>query len=144
MMDMTMAPTGSKPSHWTQVLGQPLFKTVKMMGAHSIAADVFGRNPESTVYPGNTKTCGAGIYAHRDGYNVLYGDWSSKWYGDPQQRIIWQSYAGSSGIVTGNPDYKYVSGLASVWADPLNDLGYLDWHNFDNATGVDVGVWTLP
>ncbi len=30
---------------------------------------------------------GNGINAHREGYNVLYGDWSAKWWGDPQQKI---------------------------------------------------------
>jgi len=29
-----------------------------------------------------------GLYAHREGYNVLYGYGSAKWYGDPQQRIM--------------------------------------------------------
>lgn len=30
-----------------------------------------------------------GWYAHRAGYNVLYGNWSAKWHGDPQKRIMW-------------------------------------------------------
>jgi hypothetical protein len=29
------------------------------------------------------------LYAHRDGYNVLHGDGSAKWHGDPQQSIVW-------------------------------------------------------
>ena len=30
-----------------------------------------------------------GWYGHRDGYNVLYGDFSTKWYGDPNRGILW-------------------------------------------------------
>ena len=32
---------------------------------------------------------GKGWYAHREGYNVLYGDWSARWYGDPRQELLW-------------------------------------------------------
>ena len=43
---------------------------------------------------------GMGHYAHRDGYNVLYGDWSAKWYGDPQQGIVyWTGRINDSGII---------------------------------------------
>jgi prepilin-type processing-associated H-X9-DG protein len=38
---------------------------------------------ERMKYPGD------GAYGHRDGYNVLYGDGSVRWHGDPQQRLIW-------------------------------------------------------
>jgi hypothetical protein len=42
------------------------------------------------AYPGD------GIYGHRDGYNVLYGDWSARWFGDPQQKLIWINIPNSS------------------------------------------------
>jgi hypothetical protein len=43
----------------------------------------------TTPISNSRKIVGAGFLGHRDGYNVLYGDWSARWYGDPQQAIIW-------------------------------------------------------
>ena len=70
--------------------GMPVFKTQKLLGGRAIIADSFGRNfgdkfPawDEDIRPGH------GWYAHREGYNVLYGDWHAKWYGDPQQRYLW-------------------------------------------------------
>jgi len=93
-------------------IGEPLFKTQKQLGSRAVACDTFskgdmvdalgypicheedpskGRLPGPSVRPItlSQSIVGFGMTGHRDGYNVLYGDWSAKWYGDPQQRIIW-------------------------------------------------------
>ena len=97
--------------------GCPPFKTQKILGGRSIVSDSFSRghtyrdytwdegvNPVHTDQPHHM--LGAGSEAHRDGYNVLYGDWSAKWYGDPQQRFIWtepQQYGADAGYSTTPP-----------------------------------------
>lgn len=120
----------------------PIFKTQKLLGGRMIASDRFG----SSDYTSNETTAGRagipgdGYYEHRDGYNVLYGDWSARWYGDPQQRIMWHkkeadnyrtslgyygTYGGSN-IVSANAYYATVS------------QGILIPHRFDTAAGLDV------
>jgi len=70
--------------------GSPMFKTQKFLGSRALVADAFGRTSNQWLSASQeAKWPGSGIYAHRDGYNVLYGDWSAGWYGDPQQRLIW-------------------------------------------------------
>jgi len=121
-------------------LGEPVFKTQKMLGGRAIISDSFCRDMTATTAPGD------GWYGHKDGYNVLYGDWSAKWYGDPQQKMIWWSGASLSGYINslcmnnltdaitlnatavgGNVAYKY--------GGPI-----LVWHNLDVAAGVDVNT----
>ena len=80
----------TKPVHQFEV-GTAMFKTQKLLGGRALVTDSFsqfdGRN-----YPGylcDLPVPGKGKYAHRDGYNVLFGDWSARWYGDPQREILW-------------------------------------------------------
>jgi len=73
--------------------GCPPFKTEKILGGRAIVADTFSIGFCYQDEPNATSPDGAypgyGWYHHKDGYNVLYGDWSARWYGDPQQRFIW-------------------------------------------------------
>lgn len=77
-------------------VGCPPFKTQKLLGSRALVTDTFsqhnvdGTNPATVQY-------GMGWYAHKDGYNALYGDWSAKWYGDPQQQIMWWPAAYNAG-----------------------------------------------
>ena len=86
-------------------IGGPNFKTQKLLGGRAIVADAFGRGEsmhDPTAYFDYDDTRGVGYYAHRDGYNVLYGDWSAKWYGDPQQRYIyWPLFRVQGGLEGG-------------------------------------------
>ena len=101
-----------------------------------------------------------GQYAHRDGYNVLYGDWSAKWYGDPQRRLMWwecstgvpyqddlpaftQDWVPNAKSLNRNCIYN---GLDFAGDEPYNvkyTASYnmtssVDaWHLFDVAAGVD-------
>ena len=59
---------------------------MRSLGDLSVASDRFGRPNCMEVKPSMP---GDGLLAHRDGYNVLYGDFSARWFGDPQQRIAW-------------------------------------------------------
>jgi prepilin-type N-terminal cleavage/methylation domain-containing protein len=75
----------------------PLFKTQKILGGRALAADAFGKNAWEVA-----AWAGPGYYGHRDGYNVLYGDWSAHWWGDPLQKFIWWAPASQSrtGFIT--------------------------------------------
>ena len=84
-------------------------------------------------------------YAHRDGYNVLFGDWSAKWYGDPQSRIMWGFFqsagildysAGQDFGLANNCITRYTTrdGTATTHAEASVDV----WHTFDVVNGVDV------
>jgi len=122
----------------TQV-GPPLFKTQKQLAGRAVVADSFGKNlSELTTVAGN------GFYGHRDGYNVLYGDWHTKWYGDPQQSFIWwaqigtgvssKAYGLDNNIIGG---YDWIGN--SSWSQ-WNHGSLYAWHLLDVDTGVDVGV----
>ena len=96
--------------------GGPMFKTDKLLGGRAIVADGFGSKaccddtgratlgssgqvatmhkkytPDDTdpslLLPLPRITMG--WYGHRDGYNVLYGDFSTKWFGDPNREVMW-------------------------------------------------------
>jgi hypothetical protein len=135
----------------------PLFKTQKILGGRALAADAFGKNGfESASW------AGPGYYGHRDGYNVLYGDWSAHWWGDPLQKFIWwQSNDPSQPNPANGGDTNVVSdlffgttpaGTASLTATgtvgtPGSGTGYnilcnsngavIQWHMLDLANGID-------
>jgi hypothetical protein len=121
----------------------PFFKTAKQQGERSLMSDRFGKPSEGRVYPGD------GILAHRDGYNVLYGDYHAAWYGDPQQKIACGAVIGWNGssydgwaVQAGAAHLPYsFDGLQGTYIGG-NSLtqGRLVWHFFDEAAGIDVGV----
>jgi hypothetical protein len=130
-------------------LGTPAFKTVKLLGGRTVASDAWNRCWNYATAPGDVMGIGAGYWAHRDGYNVLYGDAHAQWYGDPQQRFIWMSnsYFTDSSLydlefMCGAASYLTVEGTADV--DPRRNLGFLFWHLLDESTGIDVGAWQGP
>jgi len=147
-------------------VGAPAFVTQKTLGGRAIVADSFGTHfwngdcepPRSTGYPRLMPPPGDGWYAHRDGYNVLYGDWHVKWYGDPKERFIWwpvinlthnsgyygeaeaPSAAGTSGSMClwykrldGSDHYYQSTNFSRVEAS-----GSYAWHLLDVDAGIDV------
>jgi len=76
--------------------------TTKTLTDHALVADRFGKTANyraeyDTLYPGD------GYLAHRDGYNVLFGDGHTGWYGDERQDIIWMNFPNVS--TTGRRGY---------------------------------------
>jgi len=134
----------ARPERWV-FPGEPIFKTQKHLAERALVSDSFskGHDHDSGVrrgpYPGN------GLYAHTEGYNVLYGDGSGRWRADPQRRIIWWLYS---------PQNQTRSFLGSLQRNGLaqwtardaagNVIGPDDpssvavWHEFDAANGMDV------
>ena len=84
------------------------FKTPKQLGERAIVSDSFGKNG-MWVYDPNLKFPNDGLTCHREGYNVLYGDGSVRWYGDPELRIAWMD---------GSPNNAWW-GLVANWSTAL-------------------------
>ncbi len=120
--------------------GCPQFKSQKQLGNRALVADAFSR----VLADGadlRTKD-GYGKYAHQDGYTVLYGDGSCRWYGDPQSRIasfrrdLCQTGAqfASLGETALTSPIDYVTTPNPLV--PVN-MGFEIWHQFDVANNVD-------
>jgi hypothetical protein len=114
----------------------PMFKTQKDQGNRALVADRYGKPGKMGIYyPGD------GWFAHKDGYNVLYGDYHCSWYGDPQGRILWYENNVTLPGGYGNPD-----GSCGSNAMMMNSryhggsLGTEMWHLFDVAGGVDTNI----
>jgi len=94
--------------------GVPVFKTPKALGGRAIVSDSFSR-PDyfANGSTPDTSRPGMAAYAHREGYSVLYGDGSARWYGDPQQRIMWFQT-----VRNGNTGNDYFGSLATARRSP--------------------------
>ena len=137
--------------------GEPAFKTQKQLGGRALVSDSFSLDQRTYRYVNGVRVdipmpAGMGWYAHKEGYNVLYGDWSAKWYGDPQERIMWwpscvltepsttvswpdmAAFVGSP-QVNGIYSWHCVSNNLVYWNGP-NSAGI--WHTFDAANDIDV------
>ena len=121
--------------------GEPPFKTQKQLAGRAVVADAFHKTLSLPIdIPGH------GIEAHKEGYNVLYGDWHAKWYGDSNQRIMYWS---NMSALYAYGDYMAACGN-NIICDYEADDGTIvtsgqgghvaQWHALDVETGVDVGV----
>lgn len=149
--------TSVKPN-LTGFVGCPQFKTQKLLGDRSLVSDSFSRKDVNTT---DEKPAGMGTYAHRDGYNVLYGDWSAKWLGDPQQKVMYANWSNghlAPGVTPATNDGVVADALqdsasaASIYAPTIADVGpttgpsditpagegFLIWNFFDTNAGIDV------
>jgi len=129
----------------------PAFKTQKILAGRAIVAT---ENPP----------VGDGYYGHREGYNVLYGDWHVKWYGDPKERFIWWPDISGSDLPNSYAGYYHVFNMShntgatgiGYWVAPdgsewlpwgpdwnhqrIRNTGQTAWHLLDENAGIDVGV----
>ena len=142
----------TRPTVFTD-LNCPPFKTDRLLGGRALVADSFAK-------PAHTETPGFGQYAHKDGYNVLFGDSHVAWYGDPQQRIIFfdvDKYYSSGPLepwpANGLWCTEHYASMAATPPSPKPPLfNYtakqfglpLVWHNFDVSAGIDAGVSYVP
>ena len=128
-------------------IGCPPFKTQKILGGRALVSDSFSWFNED---PSHGPHAGYGIYAHRDGYNVLYGDWSAKWYGDPQRGIMWPTpnwiprspgnldYDGAWTSTDVNFLCDYYGLTGDQDDDSNRDCSSTIWHILDTAAAIDV------
>jgi len=127
----------------------PPFKTQRRLQGRALMSDSWLK----TIYV--TKE-GFGLRAHKDGYNVLYGDYSVAWYGDTEQRIIYwnpPSFTTRLGTpITGSITPGEENGGLESSADYLGNLNGtqykreallltpLVWHQLDQAREMDQNV----
>ena len=147
--DKSIVP-GTTPYQHSRI-GQPLFRTIKEYSGRAIMSDTFGNGAFDHDAMGRwykddpqTEQIGFGIYAHREGYNVLYTDWHAKWHGDLEQRIIyneskWWAEKDNCGENGFSNNYYWGNLMGgSGTAEPLGYTGLAVWHRFDNDAGIDV------
>ncbi len=87
---------------------------------------------------------GWGWYAHKDGYNVLYGDNHARWVGDGTQRILYYDDPISNYTNIYGTSYLNLMGCCIRYGD-VKKAGAVEpnpllrlWHEFDLADGLDV------
>jgi len=135
---------------WTKpfvyaIPGCPPFKTSKLLGGRSVFSDSFSKGgPDVNIPAGaplwkGSEVPGCGYYAHREGYNVLYGDGHVAWASDQQQRFIWW---------VGDGDYYDHFYTSWIHDNALNDNwptgrdndtnNNIVWHDFDTQAGIDT------
>ncbi|HRU05137.1 MAG TPA: hypothetical protein P5137_05105 [Candidatus Brocadiia bacterium] len=138
--------------------GAPPFKTQKLLGSRTVVTDSFSKT--TTPLP----TPGMGQWAHREGYNLLRGDGSAAWYGDPQKTLIWWQGAAKNNNVSEDDTWVtmamtlsvngivegFYPEIAKTSANSLpGQEGYMylnapgkssvtAWHQFDAAQGIDL------
>jgi hypothetical protein len=107
----------------------PTFKTSRQQAGRALAADRFGKNSSSTQSQKNL--AGPAWYMHKDGYNVLYGDCSVRWYGDPSMRYtFWDSISGKNGYTL-----AFNCLVPGSFALPTPQQAF--WHDLDMFGGED-------
>jgi len=152
---------GVKPN--LKVVGESiLFKTTKLAAGRAMVTDTWNKNFGMDIKLGTTLP-GNGLYAHRDGYNVLYADGSARWYGDTQGKILWWPLSAKLRAILQGSTYNHGSRMGidrnavievflplyttGGLPDPDYYTRYIDfgnetstsvWHLFDVAAGIDV------
>ena len=148
--------------------GCPQFKTQKQLDNRAIVSDTFSKwdeATEGTYSPSLTVSSklGYGTWAHKNAYNVLYGDWHVAMVGDAEGRILNWSYANADGTTLDYADISASIATITYPTIPANRLaenysvmptssvggavapnlisaseGFLIWHFFDNQAQIDV------
>ncbi len=154
---------GVKPYTYVEI-GAPLFRTSREFGGRAVAGDTFSKGREcdaagrpiayyGTDLASSRMRVGYGIKAHKDGYNVLYGDSHVGWYGDPQQSLVWAAEGSrdntAANTTTGYKRFGYNAWLGTDYYnafyqtidDPrVSNTNINVWHNLDVAAGNDAGA----
>jgi len=128
-------------------VGRPPFVTSRRLGDRCLAADDFWKGPDPTQTkdyvteaPVSIVVPGFGNGAHRDGYNCLFGDYSARWYGDPQQQIIYWDTSKASYSAEGalGNSWSYIGNITGTDRTTAEFGTPLVWHLFDGLQGIDV------
>lgn len=173
----TRGVVGTEPPVAAQI-GQAPFGTDRRLNGRALVVDAFGKgmrhDARGREYPKNGEPyedaeasreyAGVGIQAHRDAYNILYGDGSVRLYGDRKREIAFHLQAYATGDTPADQYFaNWVAGgdygnlcvnyfNMSAGAVPViencggNDpkhlkfqgTGWQVWHRFDNTAGIDL------
>ena len=121
----------------TSTLFAPPFKTPNALRGRALVSDSF--NKEEYI-----NKPGFGEWAHKEGYNVLFGDYATRWFHDAEQRIMYwgeglHNVDYHTGIWSTRP--YHVEHPARRITDYTKARGLpLIWHTFDAWQGVDADV----
>jgi prepilin-type N-terminal cleavage/methylation domain-containing protein/prepilin-type processing-associated H-X9-DG protein len=132
--------------------GCPPFKTGRQLGNRAVASDSYSKGIEYGLDAGYGVTYyepGDNKFTHNEGYNVLYGDWSVRWVGDPQKRIMWQNtgvHQWGTDVDNWGPAFHSTAVDMTYGWDrlPTTDANYHEraihsvWHNFDVNANLDL------
>ena len=134
--------------------GAACFKTQKLLGGRTVMTDHWNRQLQ-TAGDATDATVRGAYYGHGrgEGYNVLYGDWSARWYGDMQKHILWWPFQqiGTTTIWDDSYEGQEIqsdtynppgSPITTAWCSDMAG-GFANlaiWHKFDLASGIDVGT----
>jgi prepilin-type N-terminal cleavage/methylation domain-containing protein len=133
----------------------PAFKTRRALGDRALISDTFDYAWDPTTPLGASSRTGfaqggglAGT-AHKDGYNILYGDNHVKWYDDGDHQISsfkrWNTtynWAISNGDGSSAPPPTTGTSTGLLGVDDLtisSPTSQLVWNLFDRQAGIDVG-----
>ena len=118
--------------------GCPQFKTQKLLGGRAIVSDCFSKNDDIT----RADEPGRGYYSHREAYNVLYGDSSAKLLKDPNRKIMYwnENKAFDQAEISASiaSVCRSVDRAVPSYAILYETEGFLLWHSFDAAAGIDI------
>ena len=125
-------------------------KTPKLLAGRSLMMDRCGKVAFRNTWETNYTYPGDGILAHREGYNVLYGDGHVKWLGDPQERYIWADEHGFRTCTINtyyhpfgsNVQLARVAGMSTGYTAVSNGIRW--WLEFDHAEGFSVKTTPTP
>ena len=118
--------------------GNPAFKTSKLLGARALVGDSFSKR--DNYGPARIEES-AVVLHHRDGYNVLYGDYHAAWYPDPEMRLAAWDTTNCRSISSLNRA-QLIFRNAYIGVNEVYNGGSLVWHMIDMAGGMDVGATT--
>jgi hypothetical protein len=107
--------------------GCPQYKTEKLLANRAICSDTFSKWDESLNLTTTLTTMykqGYGVWAHRDAYNILYGDWHAKVLGDPDHKIMNFSASNNDGLAM--PGCGYSDGGLGGFSTVALHQGYAD------------------
>ena len=137
----------TKPKLTTNA-NNPIFRTQKFLGNRVLVADAFDRPMNTT---GQHTVPGFGSVAHREGYNVLYGDGHAGWYFDAEEKILYNPGPGEPNgyqyygfcAMSSNQHYWGLQFHSTLLSDNARKMGIpLIWHLMDVAGGVDTdALW---
>ena len=139
---------GTRPTV-TTLCGSPCFRTPKLLGARALASDTFEKCWRTGI---SIPDYGAGLWAHKDGYNVIYGDYHSAWYGDPMHRISsWPIRSDVAGywpnLMTTKPDHCMSGESLGLWVTGTTGTNitgaHIVWHMMDEGAGWTSVQWPI-
>jgi len=122
---------------------EPYFNNERNLKGRAVVSDTFSVPWNSSGGVHHSMSPGYAWWAHKEGYNVLYGDHSVRWYGDVNGDIMywpaidrWNTTCLSTNTVEWDCSPAEIGNVYWWPAASPN----LVWHLFDMQAGIDEGL----